>query len=112
MTVPEVFKGQVILVTTNPNNPTWMPAVVERCSPETGQCVATAIINGGTRLFEGCKHVEDPWWQNKGSVELALEEGIGMWKHSEFTEQVYSALCRCEKQQAKSTENRPTATAK
>jgi hypothetical protein len=72
--------GSVVLVSRDPGHEEyWLPAIVEKAG-NNQQIVCTAFTNGNAIYFEGCRHVSDPWWQEDGSVTIAIQEGIGAWK--------------------------------
>lgn len=72
--------GSVVLVSRDPaNNTVWLPAIVEKAG-QNNQIMCTAFENGNMVFFDGCRHVADPWWQEDGSLNIAIQENIGAWK--------------------------------
>ena len=77
--IPEVYHGQVVLVSLDPSSSEFFPMLVERCD-QRGQVVGTAFTNGNGFYIEGAKHENDPWWKSETNKVLAQQEHIARWK--------------------------------
>jgi len=76
--------ADTILVCADPTGTReWFPAIVESAS-DNGQLTATCFMAGNTVFVEGARHIDNAWWLDSTSKKIAIEEGIYVWKESDY----------------------------
>tara|TARA_R110000803_G_scaffold205530_4_gene272291 strand:+ start:12461 stop:12901 length:441 start_codon:yes stop_codon:yes gene_type:complete len=84
MDTPVVKVGETVLVSESPSGRQWFPAIVTQGNTEGESNIVCHIFHKhGVRISDGCKHKNDPWWNEPERISIAAQEGIGVWKVTE-----------------------------